>query len=266
MEIFHNKINPVKFKSTNYIWNRLKLNSPWSVGYVSTLIESQKFRTKEEWKQYYYQSGVERLQFINSNCTEEEKQKLLDFKKFPSMMSDYDKGLNFYYGRTEEELNLRGKYMYEEIMKLGNPLHITLEECCYMVKFRVIGETWNGIMAREHNTISTLKTIFPTILFKKVSGQDDLNYAIDYELYENNRLICAIQIKPLSYHKGFSKVMIQAKKINESKNLLYKQKKNVDVLYVYANGNGTILNEEVITEIKRRKGNDAFDGNILLRY
>ena len=50
MEEFVNTIDLQKFASTNGAWNDLMLNDPWSVGYVTTLIELKQFKTKEEWE------------------------------------------------------------------------------------------------------------------------------------------------------------------------------------------------------------------------
>ena len=38
------------FRSTNDAWNKLMLNDPWSVGYVTSLIESKQWKSKEEWE------------------------------------------------------------------------------------------------------------------------------------------------------------------------------------------------------------------------
>jgi MjaI restriction endonuclease len=252
LEIFQNQINTTKFKSTNYIWNQLRLNSPWSVGYVSTLIESKDFVTKEEWRQFYYESGEERLRKINELCTPEEKEALLDFTKATPTLSKELKELNFSYGRTEEELDERGRYMYQKIVEQGNPNKVTLAECIYMVKFRVMGETWNGIIARERNTVKTMEEVFPNLSFKKTEGERDYQYGIDYELYEEEELLCAVQIKPMSYMKGFSKEIIKAKKANEAKNQKYKEEYKADVLYVYSNSKGIISNDDVLSEIKQR--------------
>ncbi|PLS19165.1 hypothetical protein CVD28_01795 [Bacillus sp. M6-12] len=252
MEIFENQINAVKFRSTNYIWNQLKLNSPWSIGYVSTLIEARDFMTKEEWKKHYYRSGEERLRKIDELCTPEQKEALLDFTKATPSLPKELKELNFSYGRTEEELEERGKYMYEKIVEQGNKQKVTLAECVYSVKFRVMAETWNGIVARERNTIKTIGQFFPTFSFKKTEGERDYQYGIDYELFEEDELVCAVQIKPMSYKKGFSKEIIKAKKANEAKNQKYKEEYQADVLYVYSNSKGVITNDDVFAEIKQR--------------
>lgn len=65
MDKFINHLNKSKFRRTNSPWNELMLNDPWSVGYVSRLIESRPFNTKEEWETYYYESGKERIKKIS---------------------------------------------------------------------------------------------------------------------------------------------------------------------------------------------------------
>lgn len=56
MEEFVLGIDREKFSSTNAKWNALMLNDPWSVGYVSTLIELQSWQSKEEWEEFYYEA------------------------------------------------------------------------------------------------------------------------------------------------------------------------------------------------------------------
>lgn len=253
MDIFKNKIHTSKFQSTNFVWNKLALNSPWSVGYVSTLIESQTFKTKEDWKDFYYRSGEERLKKIDELCTPEQKMLLFDHTKSDSRLPRELKDLNLLFGRTEKELIEKGRYMYNEIVKEGNPYALTLGECIYAVKYRVMGETWNGIVARERNTVQTLARLFPELQFDKVEGELDYKYGIDYEVYEDKDLLCAIQIKPLSYEKGFSPAIMKAKKANEKKNAEYKKVHQSDVLYVYSNSKGHILNKDVVKVIQTQR-------------
>lgn len=54
MDEFILSIDKEKFRSTNAKWNKLMLNDPWSVGYVSTLIETANWKNKEEWETTYY--------------------------------------------------------------------------------------------------------------------------------------------------------------------------------------------------------------------
>lgn len=67
MEEFVLGIDRDKFSSTNGMWNSLMLNDPWSVGYVSTLIELQSWQSKEEWEEFYYRSGEQRQALLGDN-------------------------------------------------------------------------------------------------------------------------------------------------------------------------------------------------------
>ena len=69
MDEFVLGIDKEKFRSTNGKWNELMLNDPWSVGYVSTLIEAANWKSKEEWEQTYYASGENRNKYIEQNSS-----------------------------------------------------------------------------------------------------------------------------------------------------------------------------------------------------
>lgn len=248
--IFTNQIDAKKFRSTNGIWNDLCLNSPWGIGYVSSLIESETFSTKDDWKDFYFKSGEERL--IKISELEKEKQDiLLDYtlplqKKYKAMNS-LDKSikeLNFTFGRTEKELFEKGKTMYLAICKQGNKNDITLAECVYMVKYRILAETWNGIISREQNTISKLSNKYSHLDFVKTEGDFDYKYGVDYEVFENGSLIGAIQIKPKSYQNGSTPSIQKAKKANMFKNMAYTKKYGAITSYVYSTTKGDIINPE----------------------
>lgn len=57
MDSFILTIDNELFRKTNAPWNQWMLNDPWSVGYVSQLIETKKWSSKEEWESFYYDSG-----------------------------------------------------------------------------------------------------------------------------------------------------------------------------------------------------------------
>jgi len=238
MNIYENKICNKKFRFTNALWNELELNHPMSVGYLTTLIESKPFQTKEEWRDYYYNSGQERL--------------LIAQKENIDLSSNTSKArqLNGNYGRTEEELRHKGRTLYQALQLNGNSLSITLAECLYMVKYRVMGETWNGVIMRERNTLQTLQKIFPQCTFIKVSGENDFRYAVDFEMYYQNTLLASLQVKPLSYLKGSSPEISKAKKANQAKNKNYSRVFGVDVFYVYSTNKGEILNPEILSELQ----------------
>lgn len=68
MDEFKLPIDEAKFRSTNGMWNRLMLNDPWSVGYVSTLIELQEWESKEQWEEFYYANGEQRNALLGPNA------------------------------------------------------------------------------------------------------------------------------------------------------------------------------------------------------
>ena len=254
--MFKNEIGDYsKFQYTNKLWNDLKLNTVWSVGSVSSIIESKKFCSKEEWRDYYYQLGANRLNKVSSlpphlqqRLLQLEGNKNLSFKEAEEL-KPY-KYININLGRTEQELEDKACILYAEIIKQGNPLKISLEECVYMVKFRVIAETWNGVIMREKNTIEVLEKKYPLITFKKVNGDMDALYAVDYELYIKDTLICGLQIKPNTYRTSSNEAMKDSYKLNIEKNTLYTSRFNRPVLYAYSKTTGQILNPEVFNEIK----------------
>ena len=249
---FTNHIDTNKYRATNAPWNKLRLNDPWSVGYVTSLIESENFKTKEEWESFYYDSGKKRNKTIASLPAD--KQLIIkDFSKVNNYQNlPWDiKNVNTQHGRTKEDLSKKGKILYD-YMQSNTSSNITLEECCECVRFRVICETWNGVCLREHNTINNLKNnYFSELRFEKVSGENDFLYAIDYEVYQDERLICAIQIKPKSYTWN-APYLTNAKIANNKKNKNYEHLKSVNVYYIYSKNSGEIedLSRSAIDNIK----------------
>ncbi len=254
MDKFVNHLNQSKFRRTNSPWNELMLNDPWSVGYVSSLIESKIFRNKEEWEAYYYESGKERLakmsEFSLKNQTLLNNESLIKYEK--DRVHRFTQGfkeLNWNYGRTKLELNLKGEMLHGHIK--NKHTDISLKDCQAAVRFRVICETWNGIVLREHNTVDVLKKRFPHVTIVKKEGDFDYKYAVDYELYNRQNLICAIQIKPKSYLRSTSYVAI-AKAANKKKNQLYFSEFDKPVIDVISKHDGSIINKEVIQKIRDR--------------
>lgn len=252
MDEFTNILDTSKFASTNGPWNDLMLNDPWSVGYVTTLIELQQFANKEEWENFYYESGRQRdvkIQFL----TPKEQEIVNDYtlvrkgKSYINGITWNLKNLNFQLGRTKEQLYVKATELFKYMQSLGKD--ITNEECCECVRYRVICETWNGVVCREHNTIKKLKTSFPNADFIKVTGEVDYEYAVDYEIVYDGCLKCAIQIKPASYFNGNAPYLVNARNANQRKNALYTSEKHVPVFNIKSKTTGEIENREILTEI-----------------
>lgn len=245
MEEFKLSIDVGKFRSTNAAWNNLMLNDPWSVGYVSQLIETKEWSSKEEWEQFYYDSGEERQRLIPPTYQEllNDDSLQLTQKNRIQALSWQLKNLNYQYGRTKEDLMSKAR-------KLNSvAINLTLAECYECVRFRTICETWNGIIVRENNTIKNLSQLFPNLEFRKTDGNIDHTYAVDYEVLCDGVLKCGIQIKPKSYM--FNAPYLQkARYANQQKYAAYTKLKGVPVLTIISKGNGEIVNEETLRELR----------------
>ena len=245
MDEFILSIDSQKFRSTNAIWNNLMLNDPWSVGYVSQLIETKEWNSKEEWELFYYESGEERNRLISSDnkkILQDESLQLTQMSTIKSLPWSL-KNINYQHGRTKEELVNKACKLQSHVPNL------TIEECFECVRFRTICETWNGIIIRENNTIKNLSNRFPQFDFKKTDGVVDHTYAVDYEIYEKEILKFGIQIKPQSYTYN-TPYLQKARYANQQKNNTYKQLKGVNVLTIISKNNGEIINGEVLLQLK----------------
>jgi ferredoxin-like protein FixX len=244
-------IDVEKFRSTNAPWNNLMLNDPWSVGYVTTLIELVPFEKKEDWEKFYHESGqkreVEISKLISDLQHKLNDESLIRVNKNSVNQLSWDlKNLNTQYGRTKERLQKKGLILFNEVK--NNGLGLTVEECIECVRYRVICETWNGVIVRERNTVQNLLKQFPTTEFKKVSGEMDHTFAVDYELYKNGVLTAAIQIKPQSYTWNAPYIQ-KARNANKHKNQEYFKKFGVQVYDIISDSRGNIINADVLKNL-----------------
>lgn len=250
---FINKIDYLKFKSTNDLWNKLGLNTSWSVGCVALIIKQKKLKCKEDWYKFYFKSGETRLRKIKK--LPQRDQDILMSLHRPNFCYD-KKYLNENFGRTKSEIGYRGDILYKALVKEGNTNNLTINECRYIAYFRTVCETWNGIMVREKNTKETIEDYFqdkgyPITLIDTL-GQFDSNFAIDFELYYNGTIYCGLQIKPNSYNgskASDTKYINDAKKLNNIKNNNYTNKYGRAVYYIFSDHSGKISNPEVLPKI-----------------
>jgi hypothetical protein len=229
------------------------LNDPWSVGYVTTLIETAEFRTKEEWEAFYYHSGESRnthlltLDAASRNLLNNEQ--LVYRNKSEVTRLDWRlKNLNYQFGRTCEQLHQKGTILYQAAQQRRLP--ITEAECAEAVRFRTICQTWNGVVVRERKAIVVLQQQLPQIQFIKTAGETDYEFAVDYQLYCGSRLLCGIQIKPASYALSKALYVCHAKAANKRKNNRYQQQFKVPVFDVFYE-KGSVLNGPVVDSIKK---------------
>lgn len=239
------------FRSTNDAWNKLMLNDPWSVGYVTTLIETKQWSSKDEWERFYYLSGEERAQKAGSNYDIIENFQLIRTNKAAIYGLSWElKNFNYQYGRTKEDLMRRAKVLYQYMHdQLHSP--ISLDECFECVRFRTICETWNGVIVREQNTVNKLQYLFGnSVTIKKTDGEIDHEYAVDYEVYVKGALKFGIQIKPKSY-LGNAPYLRRARYANEQKFTAYKEKFGCPVYVIISKTSGEIQNMEIIATLQR---------------
>lgn len=251
MDEFLLTIDPEIFRKTNLRWNELRLNDPWSVGYVSRLIEERVFSSKEEWENYYYETGDTRKKLIGGSVFE----KFLNDETVPAKyanllgkLSEKEKVHNHNYGRTLDELKKKGAILYQSL-KTDIP-EMTEEIGFECVRFRVICETWNGIVLREKKTLKTLYSVFPDLTFRKTTGDFDYEYGVDYEaLKHDNTLLFAIQIKPQSYIQSNASYIEKARSANKEKNQKYLNKFGAEVYTIVSTTSGNIINNEVLFDL-----------------
>ena len=184
---------------------------------------------------------VVQLEFFNDTTVPHNK------AKYYALSWDV-KNLNTQKGRTKEDFRTKGKILYDAVKNNGYGL--TLEECIECVRFRVICETWNGIILRENNTVATLKRLFPNLTFEKAEGEMDHTYAVDFQVFNSGKLVCAIQIKPKTYQSNAPYIQ-KARAANANKYAAYKEKYGASVLTVISTSKGEIINTEVINQIKK---------------
>lgn len=79
----------------------------------------------------------------------------------------------------------------------------------------------------------------------------DHTYAVDYEVYLSDKLICGLQIKPKSYLWSTPYIR-KARSANKLKNNAYTRQKGVPVFDIIASNKGNIYNSEALNEIKTR--------------
>ena len=123
------------------------------------------------------------------------------------------------------------------------------EAVCYdYVKFRVLGQTWNG-MLNEINLIEELKQEFPNIDFKKADYNLDENYFTDWEAYSNDKLFLGLQIKPITYMYMNTPYQNQAKLNHEMQRTNYKEKFKVPHFLIYYENGKLYEKQKVLNQI-----------------
>lgn len=186
----------------------------------------------------------------------EEQRKILEDFTLPytnpalyKKLTQEEKRINSDFGRTKEDLNKIAEYFYQHLRKKPMFSQITPHLCRDYVWIRAIDETFIGFQ-REITTLSFLQQKFPTLTFQSASSETDSLFAIDVEVYHEDKLLFALQIKSSKYLDSQMDIMKDVTQMNERKNRQYQLKYNVPVHYVYVKGFNHIVNHDVLEIIE----------------
>lgn len=246
MHEFENTIDKNHLKITNSLWNDLMLNDPWNVGHVTSLLESGSFARKEDWEEFYYESGKKRnrkiAELVPALC-HKLNDDMLPLKN-PNELRELSKAtlnLNYYFGRTPEQLTEKAVILFQEA--LNRSIDVTIQECIEAARYRTLWQPWNQVAMRESHTIRILREFFPGCKFVSVKGDYDNPFLVDYEVYKEGILVCALRIKSESY------MHLASANRNEQKKLHYSEKYAKPVFTLIAKSNGEIINTEVLSKM-----------------
>lgn len=232
------------FKKSNEVWNRLKLNHGFVVGYLMRLIEQGQCKTFNDWEEYYLSSGEKRLLLIK-NLPINIQNKLNTFNK--SINREYY-DYNLLYGRTKEELLTIAK-------KLDNELNVGIELAFNYVYIRVIDETWIGY-SRECLSLERLKKYLKNhgLTAEKTNYYIDVNYGVDFEIKRGQQIVAGVQLKSVNYFEN-KNALAEIQNINKKKNAMYESKYKAPVIYLYVDKHNYIvnLNDIYFNVIKKKK-------------
>lgn len=187
-----------KFSSTNRIWGKGRFNSVDKVGSLNSIF-----------KEFY---ELKKSIFDNITCDD-----FADyyFKKYKSI---------------KELRKISVAFMNECWF---NGVEVTKREAFYYTIIRIIDETWNGFK-KELEAIEYLKKIYPDNEIK-FSAENDLKYCIDLEVYKDDVLVDAFQVKPFSFYRGIianKSHLIQAYKYNYNKHSKFYKQYNIKPKYI----------------------------------
>ena len=229
-------------QQSNEVWNQLQLNSPWSVGMVSHLIRQEEFDSYESWFGYYYDSGCRRSEAMShmSHST----RYILNFigpRSAKALLKhDYAQynSVQYNYGRTRSTILHRSS-----ILRSAMSASLTLNQAFQLIEYRVLGETWNGIYIREKSFEKAISERYSSVDLRHVDGALDYRYGIDYEVFIESGLRCAIQVKPESYNSNRSYVK-KAKAANHIKNKAYTDQSGKPVFTILISDAGAIIEDD----------------------
>ncbi len=153
--------------------------------------------------------------------------------------------LQFDFGRTPFELVQRAYILRQAVTQKSKEL--SLDQCYQIVKYRVLGETWNGIYLREHHVCEQIRMRYMKVEIVRSTSEEDYRYAIDAILRQDGQDQVALQIKPLSY-RGNAPYLAKAKKANTKKQAAYTERYDVPVITIHADEDGASDDYQILSD------------------
>ena len=114
------------------------------------------------------------------------------------------------------------------------------------VRFRVLGQTWNGMMT-ELRIIDELQDEL-NLDFRKTPYEIDEQYFTDWEAYQG-KLLFGIQIKPISYKMMSTPYQLKAKENHNKQRDEYKARFKVPHIIIYYKDGKIYDKERVLDQI-----------------
>ncbi len=248
MDLQINFLTKEKYKYLNRLWGNYNLGSPHIIGLQFTLIEGKAYATYEKWKQAYFESGKNRRSLLR-RFSEQFYEMAVYPKKFEKKNLTWPiYRVNYFHGRTEEELNHIAGTLFNAVIKLGNPLDIIREEVLNYTEFKVLGEAWNYELFRFSRTVTILNRKLPKMKIKRARMSFVEKYGFQGLLTESGKPAAGVYVKSPGWLE-LGNLVYQLKEEEEKKLESYKKQFNTDVFVFYSRIDGKIINYREVNRV-----------------
>ena len=234
------------FKNCNKAWYEGKFSTRENIGGVMKLLEDCKPSNKEEWINFYFNSGDKALVLKSS---------LKNYKKINS--------INISHGKT-----------IMEVLELAKQFHkllngYSLEECFNYAFIHIIDETYLGY-EREQKSAKLLDDFCAEhgLVLNDANNYKDIVTGVDYEIKSlSGVLICGIQVKGVNAIYETTQLMVDNMNILKERNNQYMEETGANVLYMLMDNDNTLYNitlfDEIIEEAKNKAINCTVSSNLI---
>lgn len=118
-----------------------------------------------------------------------------------------------------------------------------------VLRTRAIDNTWNG-WERETSFEKIFKKQYPNLKIEHTDYKTDSVYGVDFLIYNNNELIAAYQVKPMSYLKNNNKYIMKDKGRNQAKYNKFYELNKIKVIEVGVEDNKIVFNKNIVDNLQ----------------